>query len=122
MNPSVRIPFPTALTHSTQDSSSLAEYFQELCDRQSEFLQALDLACQPASRISRLESLSITSVLATERHIVVSYQVDLSEFQACAGVTSHSVFHRSVAGIATESSWVFPLHQELPRRDTLEEF
>lgn len=122
MNPSVRISFPMALNHSTQNSASLVEYFQELCDRRSEFLQALDLECQPASRISRLESLSVTNVLVTERQISVHYQVDLSEFQACAGVTSCFVFHRSVSGITVESSWLFPLAQDLPRRDTLEEF
>ncbi len=122
MNPSVRIPFPMALNHSTQNSTLLAEYFQELCDRRSEFLQALDLECQPASRISRLKSLSVTNVLVSERQISIQYQVDLSEFQACAGITSHSVFHRSVSGVTAESSWLFPLTQDLPRRDTVEEF
>jgi len=122
MYPSVRIPFPCASDPSTQSSTLLLLYFQDLCDRRSEFLQALDLECQPASRIARLESLSVTCILATDSDITIHYQVDLSEFQACAGNSSLSVFHRAVSGITAESSWLFPLKKELPRRDTVEEF
>jgi len=114
------LPLPAAID--ATDSAEIAAWLSAECTSCSNFLQALDLECQPPSRTARLESLTITEVAIEQRSIRVRYRVEFSEFAACQDLTRHAVFERQVAGRIEGNLIVFPLPFRTPVRDAVEEF
>lgn len=120
MEACVKIPIPEGLEHCSEQG--LRDFFQRACDLKADFLEALDLECEPRNSHAVVDSVTINRVERTETRVIIAYSVKLSHFQACNDLTGHWSFDRTLSGICEGNVWKFEKHVATPRRSTYEEF
>lgn len=103
-------------------AAELQHWAQQQCEPGGQLRNGLDLDPQIPSRTSLPESVTITQVRLTGDRLRIDYEVCLSDFSACAGVSHQFRHQRHVTGQCTSRGCIFPRWTGPPRRDSSDEF